>query len=180
MIHEKGMLVKRGSMIKYCKGMFLIEAKGRSWLEYRKASIHDINMLVELRKKQLADEGMDQNIDIDSELFLFFKNKLDDGSLIQWLAEDKGKVIACGAVIIYDFPPSYVNKTGKRAYIANMYTNKQYRGQGIATKLLTRLVEEVKASGISKIWLGASEMGRPVYKKFGFRETDEYLELDII
>ncbi|PES31588.1 GNAT family N-acetyltransferase, partial [Bacillus thuringiensis] len=32
-------------------------------------------------------------------------------------------------------------------------------------------------SGISQIWLGASKMGRPVYKKFGFMETDEFLEL---
>ncbi|WP_157081487.1 hypothetical protein [Neobacillus soli] len=27
-----------------------------------------------------------------------------------------------------------------------------------------------------EIWLGVSKMGRPVYKKFGFTETDEFLE----
>ncbi|MEH6944781.1 GNAT family N-acetyltransferase [Bacillus sp. JJ722] len=149
-------------------------------MKFRKANNNDIKKLVELRKKQLVDEGLEPNIDIDSELTIFFKNKLSDGTLIQWLVEDKEEIIACGAVIFYEFPPSYTNKTGKKGYIANMYTNENYRGQGIATMLLTRLVEEVRTSGISKIWLGASKMGRPVYKKFGFIETDEYLELNII
>lgn len=149
-------------------------------MNYRKATIEDMDKLVELRKKQLVDEGIEPNIDIDTELSVFFENKLSDGTLIQWLAEDLGEIIACGAVIFYDFPPSYTNKTGKKAYIANMYTNENYRGQGIATNLLTKLVKEARILGISKIWLGASKMGRPVYQKFGFKETDEFLELNII
>ncbi|UOB81990.1 GNAT family N-acetyltransferase (plasmid) [Bacillus sp. ZJS3] len=149
-------------------------------MKYRKANIDDINKLVELRKKQLFDEGIEPNINIDTELSVFFKNKLSDGTLIQWLVEDDEEIIACGAVIFYEFPPSYTNRTGKKAYIANMYTNENYREQGIATMLLTKLVNEVKISGVSKIWLEASKMGRLVYKKFGFIETDEYLELNII
>ncbi|MFF2447950.1 GNAT family N-acetyltransferase [Neobacillus sp. NPDC058068] len=145
-------------------------------MKYRKATIDDIDKLVELRKKQLVDEGIEPNIDIDKELCVFFKNKLSNGTLIQWLVEDNEEIIACGAVIFYEFPPSYTNKTGKKAYIANMYTNGNYRGQGIATTLLTKLVDEVKLAGVSKIWLGASKMGRPVYQKFGFTETDEFLE----
>jgi len=149
-------------------------------LNYRKANIDDIEKLVELRKKQLAAEGIEASINIDMELSLFFKNKLSDGTLIQWLAEDNDEIIACGAVIFYEFPPSYTNKSGKKAYISNMYTNENYRGQGIATKILSQLVDEAKITGVSKIWLEASTMGRPVYKKFGFVETDEFLELTIV
>ncbi len=148
-------------------------------MKYRKANIDDIDKLVELRKKQLVDEGIEPNIDIDRELYDFFQNKLSDGSLIQWLVEDNEEIIACGAVVFYEFPPSYTNKTGKKAYVTNMYTKENYSGQGIATKLLTKLVDEVKNAGITKIWLGASKMGRPVYKKFGFKETDEWLELNL-
>ena len=61
-----------------------------------------------------------------------------------------------------------------------MYTNGNYRGQGIATMLLTKIINEVKISGVSTIWLGASKMGRSVYKKFGFIETDENLELNTV
>jgi ribosomal protein S18 acetylase RimI-like enzyme len=147
-------------------------------LKFRKANTDDIDKLVDLRKKQLVEEGIEPNIDIDTELYVFFKNKLSEGTLIQWLVEDNEEIIACGAVIFYEFPPSYTNKTGKKAYITNMYTKENYRGQGIATNLLTKLVDEAKNSGITKIWLGASKLGKPVYKKFGFQETDEWLELN--
>lgn len=147
-------------------------------MNFRKADIDDIGTLISLRKKQLIDEGIEPTIDIDKELHDFFQSKLSDGSLIQWIVEDKEEVIASGAVVIYEFPPSYTNKTGNKAYVTNMYTKEDYRGQGIATNLLTKLVDEVKDAGITKIWLGASKMGRPVYKKFGFQETDEWLELN--
>ncbi|WP_232490208.1 GNAT family N-acetyltransferase [Neobacillus cucumis] len=127
-------------------------------------------MLLKQKNSKLVSFIITNFIDIDRELC----------TLIQWLVGDNEEIIACGAVLFYEFPPSYTNKTGKKAYIVNMYTNQNYRGQGIATKLLTKLVDEVKSSGISKIWLGASKMGRPVYKKFGFRERDEFLELNII
>ncbi|MFJ7730240.1 GNAT family N-acetyltransferase [Neobacillus sp. NPDC097160] len=148
-------------------------------MKYRKANLNDINKLIGLRKKQLVDEGIEPNIDIDTELYKFFKNKLSEGTLIQLLVEDNEAIIACGAIIIYDFPPSYTNKTGKKGYITNMFTSEDYRGQGIATGLLKKLVDEAKELGVSKLWLGASKLGRPVYKKFGFKETDEWLELNL-
>lgn len=144
--------------------------------KYRKADLNDVHQLMELRKKQLIAEGIEANIDIDKELYDFFNRKLGDNSLRQWLVEDDGIIIACGAVIIYELPPSYTNQNGKKGYITNMYTEENYRGKGIATTLLKKLVEEAANSGVSKLWLGASEMGRPVYKKFGFEETDEWLE----
>ena len=146
---------------------------------YRKATMNDVAKLMELRKRQLIDEGIEPSINMDGELRAFFECKLSEGALIQWLVEDQGEVVACGAVLFYEFPPSYTNKTGKKAYIANMFTDENYRGRGIAKELLTKLIEEVRAAGISKIWLGASEMGRPVYRKFGFTESDEYLEMDL-
>ncbi|MED3651743.1 MULTISPECIES: GNAT family N-acetyltransferase [Heyndrickxia] len=149
-------------------------------MNYRKATIEDINQLIDLRKKQLIDEGIEPTIDIDPELSAFFKEKLKTGSLIQWLAEDNDEIIACGAIIFYDFPPTYTNKSGKKGYITNMFTKESYRGQGIATSLLKKLVDEAKDRRVIKIWLGASKLGRPVYKKFGFKETDEWMELNTL
>jgi GNAT superfamily N-acetyltransferase len=148
-------------------------------VKFRKATVNEIDQLIYLRKKQLVDEGIEPNQEIDTELKEFFTNKMGDGSLIEWIVEDNDEMIATGAIIFFEFPPTYTNKSGKKAYITNMYTKESYRGQGIATKLLTKLVAEAKTAGIIKIWLGASKLGRPVYKKFGFKEADECLELDI-
>ncbi|MED3982320.1 GNAT family N-acetyltransferase [Priestia megaterium] len=148
-------------------------------MKFRKATVNEIDQLIYLRKKQLVDEGIEPNQEIDTELKEFFTNKMSDGSLVEWIVEDNEEIIATGAIAFYEFPPTYTNKSGKKAYITNMYTKESYRGQGIATKLLTKLVAEAKTAGIIKIWLGASKLGRPVYKKFGFKEADEWLELDI-
>lgn len=146
---------------------------------YRKASSVDTGKLVEIRKLQLIDEGIEPTIDIDDELTDFFENKLADGSLVEWVVEDKNEIVATAAIVFYQFPPTYTNKTGWKGYITNMYTRNDYRKQGIATMLLEKLVEEAKRRGVKKLWLGASKLGRPVYEKFGFRETGEWLDMDI-
>lgn len=148
-------------------------------MKYRQANLEDIPLLKELRKKQLIDEGIEPKKEIDQELEQFFHKNLLSESLIQLLIVDQGRIIATGAIIIYEFPPSYTNSSGKKAYVTNMYTIEEHRGKGIATNMLKQLVEEAKKQGITKMWLGASELGRPVYKKFGFKETEEWMELEL-
>lgn len=148
-------------------------------MKYRKATIDDLDQLIRFRKKQLIDEGIEPSIDIDEELKDFFIKKLADKTLVQWVVETHGEIIASGGIVFYDFPPSYTNKTGKKGYITNMYTKEEHRGKGIATRMLTKLINEAKDRGISKIWLGASTLGRPVYNRYGFKETDEWLELNL-
>jgi len=146
---------------------------------YRIASTNDIETLVAIRKKQLIDEGIEPSIDIDKELFDFFHTKINDGSLVEWVVEDSTEIIATAAIVFYQFPPTYTNKTGWKGYITNMYTSDNYRKRGIATNLLEKLVEEAKSRKVKKLWLGASSLGRPVYERFGFKATGEWLDLTI-
>lgn len=50
----------------------------------------------------------------------------------------------------------------------NMYTNPKYRRKGIAYKTLDMLIQDSKSKGISAISLEATDMGRPLYEKYGF------------
>ena len=143
---------------------------------FRKATINDIVQISELRKKQLQDEGQKSSINMDEELHQFFKDKMSSGDLIEWIAEDSNGIIATSAIIFMDFPPSFTNPTGKRGYIANMYTSDEYRGQGIAGQLLEYLEKEAQARGVEMLFLHASEMGRRAYVKSGFSETDTFME----
>lgn len=58
----------------------------------------------------------------------------------------------------------------------NMYTAPDYRRQGIATKTLDLLVEAIKAKGIKHITLEATDMGRPLYEKYGFIRMEDEME----
>lgn len=73
--------------------------------------------------------------------------------------------------------PTYHNPSGKKAYIMNMYTDIKYRRNGIALKLLDMLVEAAKNKGITAISLEATDMGRPLYEKYGFTKMNSEMEL---
>lgn len=144
---------------------------------YRKANQDDIEQIVELRVKLLVEEGKTQPIDIKEELRAYFRTALEN-TIIVMLAEDNGKVVATSSVIFQQYPPAFNNKQGMRAYVTNVYTEPAYRRQGINTRLLDELVEEVKKRNISYIWLWSTEQGTPLYRKYGFKELTTFATMD--
>lgn len=52
-----------------------------------------------------------------------------------------------------DILPTRVNPAGKRAYVLNVHTKQAYRGQGIATQLMTMLLEESRRRGVMEVTL---------------------------
>ncbi|MCL2376498.1 MAG: GNAT family N-acetyltransferase [Defluviitaleaceae bacterium] len=148
-------------------------------MDYRKAEINDIKTLVAFRKQQLLDEGEVPKKNIDSELTRYFEKFLTEESLIQYVAMDGSEIVATGGVHFYLYPPSYSNPTGKTAYIASMYTLPAYRGKGIATAILRILIDEVRARSYKRIRLFASNQGRPVYEKLGFKDTPGFMKIDL-
>ena len=148
-------------------------------MKYRIADIDDLDRICEIRKRQLIDEGISPDTDIDEQLKRFFTDALQGDDFIEYFLEEDDEIIATAAIILIPFPPSFSNPSGIRAYITNMYTAPAYRGQGIAFDLLALLIEEAKKRNVRKAFLGASKMGRSVYARFGFRETGEWMEMDL-
>lgn len=148
-------------------------------MEYRIGTGQDIPVMCRIRKQQLLDEGIKPEADIDEELPRFFEKKIADGSLVEWLLEDHGTVVATAAILFMEFPPTYTNPAGIKGYITNIYTDPEYRGKGIASGMLDRLAEEARKRGVKSLWLHASGPGRPVYERFGFAETDRFMELKL-
>lgn len=144
-------------------------------MKIRKAVLEDIPTLAELRKLQLIDEGHEPVGDMDAELSAFFHRHMADGSMVEWVAEEDGEIVATGAVVFYDFPPAFFDPVSIRAYVTNMYTAPAYRGRGIATRMLELVRQEAVARRAGMMWLGASQMGKPVYEKFGFQDDGSWL-----
>jgi len=59
----------------------------------------------------------------------------------------------------------------------NMYTAPEYRRQGIAFRTLDLLVKEATERDVSQIALEATDMGRPLYEKYGFVKMEDEMEL---
>ena len=55
-------------------------------------------------------------------------------------------------------------------------TGCEYRRKGIANNTLKLLVEDARSRGINEISLEATQMGRPLYEKFGFVKMNDEME----
>lgn len=149
--------------------------------EYKKATIEDLDELVQtriivLRAANKLSEGEDMS-EVERQSREYYKRALQTGEHIAYLVYDNEKIIGAGGVSFYQVMPTYHNPGGKKAYIMNMYTAPEYRRQGIARRTLDLLVAEAKERGVLQISLEATEMGRPLYERYGFSAMRDEMEL---
>ncbi len=150
-------------------------------LYYKRATMEDIDELVRtriivLRAANKLSDDEDMSV-VEEESYAYYRRALETGEHIAYLVYDNGKFIGAGGVSFYQIMPTYHNPTGKKAYIMNMYTASEYRRQGIAFHTLDLLVKNARKQGISQITLEATEMGRPLYEKYGFVKMENEMEL---
>lgn len=102
-----------------------------------------------------------------------------EGSQTTLLAMDDGEAVGCATICYITCLPTRHHQTGRRAHIMNVYTREQYRRQGIARALVQRLIVEAKLMGVTHLSLDATDMGRTLYERLGFHESDEYMEMNL-
>ncbi len=57
-------------------------------------------------------------------------------------------------------------------WIGNLLVRREWRGKGLGTALLRRALKMLDEAGTQTVWLTASESGRPIYERRGFRAID--------
>lgn len=149
--------------------------------EYKRAMLEDIEELVRtrilvLRAANKLSDDVDMSL-VEQETCAYYKRALETGEHIAYLVYDNGTFIGAGGVSFYQVMPTYHNPSGKKAYIMNMYTAPEYRRRGIAFHTLDLLVKAAKEQGVSQIALEATDMGRPLYEKYGFVKMEDEMEL---
>ena len=99
---------------------------------------------------------------------------LADGSYRHWLALDAtGRVAGGGGVLLGPWPANPSDPCTERAVILNVYTEPEFRGQGIARWIMVTILKWVKERGLRSVNLHASAEGRHLYEKLGFEATNE-------
>ena len=130
----------------------------------------------DLRAANKLSDDADMSV-VEQESRTYYKRALETGEHIAYLVYDNGTFIGAGGVSFYQVMPTYHNPSGKKAYIMNMYTAPEYRRQGIAFRTLDLLVQDAMEQGVSQIALEATDMGRPLYEKYGFVKMQDEMEL---
>ena len=145
-------------------------------ITYRKATIDDADMLAQIRVVFLAEANdvkeQDEKDILHHNNKRFMLESFVDNSFAAWVAESDEEIVATSGISFYRLPPNKSCPSGNVAYISNMFTYPQYRKQGIATKLFALSVDEAKQRGCTKISLNATDMGRSIYEKYGFKDVE--------
>ncbi len=150
-------------------------------MEYRKATIDDLDVLVStritvLRAANKLDDSTDMS-EVERESRDYYEKALLDERHTAYLVFDDGEFVGAGGVSYFRVMPTYHNPSGRKAYIMNMYTAPNHRRRGIAYNTLDLLVKDAKAQGVSAISLEATDMGRPLYERYGFVKMNDEMEL---
>lgn len=149
-------------------------------MNYRKAIRDDLETLVELRIQLMREENPTVDVDIRGELREYYERELNQTIFPLIAFDDDMKVVATSSVVYQQYPPTFHCPQGIRAYITNVYTLPEYRRQGINMKLLEMLMEEIKKNNISYVWMWATKVGEPMYRKYGFQDVSSFATLDYL
>ena len=149
-------------------------------MEIRKANANDIETLMDIRLEMLrVVNNLSEDAVFNKVLVDYSREYFLHGDQTTVIAVDNGKAIGCASVSYINIMPTFDHPTGKRAHLMNVYTNKDYRSQGIGRKMVNMLIEEAREKGCTEISLDATEQGRFLYTQLGFTANDSGMVLEL-
>ncbi|HEY4788720.1 MAG TPA: GNAT family N-acetyltransferase [Bacteroidales bacterium] len=113
---------------------------------------YDLDEIRDLRPDDWPDIVPDFEFYLSSPYCHPVKTKLND------------KIVGIGASIIF----------GNTGWIAHIIVDKNYRNKGIGSQIVNCLLEVFKKKSVLSCSLIATDLGKPVYMKAGFRTVAEY------
>lgn len=140
-------------------------------MEIKKGNIKDIDILVANRMefiKSMRDYEVVLPERFENATYEYMKEHLSDDSMVVWLAYENDVIVSTAMVCYYRILPAMSNPTGITGYIFNVATLPEYRRKGLASLLMNKIMQDSKDRNVGKLYLKASDMGMPVYKKLGF------------
>lgn len=145
-------------------------------VEYRKLHSGDLDEFITMRINQLREEGAKEETDLRPALLDYYTRHMSDGTFVSWLAVDGERIVGTSGMSFVEKPPYFGCPSGKMGLLSSMYTDPDYRRQGIARELLSRVVGEARRYGCGTVQITASDMGVLLYTDFGFVKNGNFMQ----
>lgn len=153
-------------------------------LVFDTAKKEDIPELIRLRIAYMIDDygsisEYERNA-MERQLPNYLERKLGK-ELIAFVARTGTRLVATAYLLIIEKPANPSLPNGLEGEVLNVFTEQEYRGQGVATRLMKELIEYAKEKKLCRIDLKATEEGYVLYKKLGFEErTQKYKDMRLV
>ena len=142
---------------------------------FEEATKKDISELIRLRLAYMADDfgsvSEEERSGMEKQLPDYFERKLGS-ELIAFVAKDEGRIVSVAYLHIIEMPANSILLNGLYGEVLSVYTEPEYRGKGLCTKLMNKLIEYGKNRGLGRIDLSATKEGYPIYEKIGFKDKE--------
>ncbi len=148
----------------------------REELAIRRATASDASIITHHRRRMFEDMGYADYPTMAEMCTLFedwVRKKLILGEYLGWLAVDGDAVVAGGGLSELEWAPSLLDVRTRRVYIHNVYTEPDYRRQGLARRLMVAMLDWCREEGIMAVSLHASDEGSALYESLDFKQTNE-------
>ncbi|MGN0325998.1 MAG: GNAT family N-acetyltransferase [Lachnospiraceae bacterium] len=143
---------------------------------FDEASKDDIAELIRLRIAYMADDfgGVSDHEKecMEKQLPDYFNRKLGE-ELIAFVAKDNDQIVSVAYLHIIEMPANSILLNGLYGEVLNVYTEPEYRGKGLCTRLIKNLIVYGKKRGLGRVDLSATKDGYPIYKKLGFVDKEQ-------
>lgn len=146
-------------------------------ITYQKLTEKELDTFIDIRIHQLREEGAAEDIDLKPALYDYYNRHMTDGTFVSWLALDGNRIVGTSGMSFVEKPPYFSCPSGKIGLLSSMFTAKEYRRQGIARQLLTKVVNEAREYGCGAVQITASDMGVLLYTDFGFKKNGNFMQL---
>jgi GNAT superfamily N-acetyltransferase len=145
-------------------------------MNLRPISAHDLDLICSHRELMFQEAGRAQaDLDLMTESFCtWLEPRLADGRYFGFIAEEDGFAIGGVGLMVIDWPPHPNHPTDdRRGYVLNLFVMPDWRGEGVAKRLMAAAESAFIERGIVYAILHATEAGRPLYERTGWARTTE-------
>lgn len=106
----------------------------------------------------------------------YYRQHIPDGTHLAFVARVDGEDAGCGAICLSEELPSPDNRSGRCAYLMNIYVRRAFRNHGVAHAMVSHLIDTARKCGCDKIYLETTPEGRSVYTSLGFRDMPDMMK----
>jgi GNAT superfamily N-acetyltransferase len=154
----------------------------KSKLSVHKAGLRDLDALVHQRRamwEALGIRNNDQHEKGDRVYKQWARARLKNHELMAWVVKSSdGRIAGGGCVWLQTVQPRPHRASTVQPYLLSMYTEPDFRRRGVASMVVNEAIKWSRRNKYERLMLHASEMGRKVYSKLGFKRTWE-MRLDL-
>ena len=142
---------------------------------FEQAQKKDLAQLIRLRIAYMIDDfgsvSENEKEAMEKQLPEYFSRKLGN-EIVAFIAKDHERIVSVAYLHIIEMPANILLPNGLYGEVLNVYTEPEYRGNGLCTKLMQNLIAYGKEHGLGRIDLKSTTEGYPIYEKLGFIEKE--------